>query len=225
MSLATLELSPPQNCLLCLDLCQHRHRLRGQHPDWHNAPVAGFGDINARLFIIGLAPGERGANRTGRPFTGDKAGEYLYGALAQHGFAHGDYGGAPNDGLMLKDVFISNSVKCAPPKHRNVSPAEKKNCRIFLQNELAALENLKIILTLGQTAHQALFELFAAMDNTVETKKYKFGHKNHHRLVVAGRPLSVVNSYHCSQRNINTKILSVDSFLSVFSMIHAMIEE
>ena len=215
-------INPPPDCHLCPDLCQHRESLRRQHPDWCNAPIIGFGDLAARLFIIGLAPGERGANRTGRPFTGDKAGEYLYTALLDYQFATGHYAGLRDDGLILKDVFISNSVKCAPPKHRNVSPAEKRNCRQFLENELTALKNLQIILTLGQTAHQALFELFATINNTIDIKKYKFGHKHHHQLVMAGRKIDVVNSYHCSQRNMNTKILSPDDFLAVFSMIHAM---
>ncbi|MDI9313594.1 MAG: uracil-DNA glycosylase [Hydrotalea sp.] len=216
--------TPPRDCPLCPDLCQHRQTLRAAHHDWYNAPVAGFGDLQARVFIIGLAPGERGANRTGRPFTGDKAGDYLYTALREHQFASGNYGGVADDGLTLQDVFISNSVKCAPPKHRNVSPLEKRNCRQFLIAELTALKNLRVILTLGQTAHQALFELFADIDDNIKIKNYKFGHKQQHHVVVAGRAFDVINSYHCSQRNMNTKILSPADFLAVFSLIHAMIE-
>ncbi len=216
---------PDKDCDRCPELCAHRHILRHEHTDWYNAPVHGFGDSHAAIFIIGLAPGQRGANRTGRPFTGDRAGDYLYHALAQHGFTQGQYGGHADDGLILKNVFISNGVKCAPPKHRDVTPQEKKNCRLFLRSELESLRDVKVILTLGQTAHVALFETLAEVDSDIKPRQYKFGHKNIHEIATAKTRLRVVNSYHCSQRNINTKILRLEDFFSVFALICAMVAD
>lgn len=221
---------PDRDCPYCPELVAHRQQLRSLYPDWHNAPVVGFGDRAARLLIVGLAPGSRGANRTGRPFTGDKAGHKLYGALTTHGFAVGDDAGHSEDGLRLTDAFVSNGVKCAPPQHRDVSPQEKKSCRPFLRAEFLSLTQLRVILTLGRTAHQAMLELLHDLDPTLLTKKYMFGHRAHHAITLmpsadgGPRHYVMVNSYHPSPRNVNTGRLSVDDFYSLFGQIRAMVD-
>ncbi|MGI9462085.1 MAG: uracil-DNA glycosylase family protein [Alphaproteobacteria bacterium] len=219
-------LLPAKNCSKCPELLSHRLWLQQKIPDGYNQPVIGFGDPKARIFIIGLAPGANGANRTGRPFTGDVAGAYLYQALGENGFIrHGNYQAKKNDGLELQDVFISNAVKCSPPQHRNVSPLERKNCRPFLCDEFHRLDKLEIIFTLGQTAHLAFLEACQAIDTTIKKNHYMFAHKKIHRIMVDKRSMTIVNSYHCSQRNINTKILKRDDFFSLIASLRAMVAD
>src|SRR5918995_1851224 len=147
--------APPVDCQLCPRLVAFRAAHRRAFPDWHNAPVASFGDPAARLLIVGLAPGLKGANRTGRPFTGDHAGEILYATLRRFGFARGDYRASPDDGLELIDCRITNAVRCVPPANRPL-PAEVNACRRFLRGELAAAARPKVIVPLGAIAHRSV---------------------------------------------------------------------
>ena len=146
---------PPRDCPLCPRLKEFRHANRRAHPDFFNEPVPSFGSPDARLLIVGLAPGLNGANRTGRPFTGDYAGDLLYASLKRHGLARGKYGASADDGFELLGVRISNAVRCVPPQNKP-SPAEIKTCRPFLSAEIAAMKNLKAILALGGIAHDSV---------------------------------------------------------------------
>src|SRR5215469_8318056 len=151
---ALAEAGPDRDCALCPRLVRFRHAQRSEHAYWHNAPVPSFGALDARLLIVGLAPGLKGANRTGRPFTGDFAGDLLYATLREFGFAHGDYAARADDGLALVDCRISNAVRCVPPGNKPL-PAEINACRPYLISEIAAMKRLAAILALGQIAHGA----------------------------------------------------------------------
>jgi uracil-DNA glycosylase family 4 len=189
-----------------------RHQLRAKYPDsWHNAPVRSFGSLDSRLLIIGLAPGMKGANRTGRPFTGDYAGDLLYATLLKFGFAQGTYKANPNDGLHLVDARIANAVRCLPPENKPL-PVEFTECRPFLQAELAVMPRLKVILALGKGAHdQALRAL------TVRpVGQYPFVHGRLHLLPTS---LTLADSYHCSRYNTNTGRLTTKMFEDVFGKI------
>jgi len=201
---------PGHDCPLCPRLAAFRQENRSKFPDWHNGPVGSFGDLSARLLIVGLAPGLRGANATGRPFTGDWAGDLLYGTLLKFGAAEGVYDERPDDGLTLKDCRITNAVRCVPPANRP-TPAEAKACRPFLVDELASMPNLKAILAIGGFAHDAVLA-------TLGQKKsaYPFAHGAEHRL--ADGPL-LFDSYHCSRLNTNTGRLTEDMFHQVFSKV------
>jgi uracil-DNA glycosylase family 4 len=186
----------------------YRDANRKAHPDWFNAPVPSFGRLDARLLILGLAPGVTGANRTGRPFTGDYAGDLLFSTLLKHGFAKGTYAGSRDDGLQLVDCRISNAVRCVPPENKP-TPAEAGNCRIFLHANLEAMTKLKVIVALGRIAH----------DNAIRALKLKasdlpFAHGAEHALP---RGMTLVDSYHCSRYNTNTGRLTVPMFDDVFS--------
>jgi uracil-DNA glycosylase family 4 len=184
-----------------------REALRIDHPDWWNAPVPAFGDPQAWLAIVGLAPGKHGANRTGRPFTGDFAGELLYATLAKYGLSEGTYAAEPADGLKLKGAVILNAVKCLPPANKPESQ-EIANCRSFLEASLAALQNVRIVIALGQIAHVA-----AARALGLSPGKTKFGHGAEHA-AEDGRIL--LSSYHCSRYNQNTRKLDAAMFEAVF---------
>ncbi len=145
--------NPDHNCPLCPRLVAYRQANRAKEPGWHNGPVPSFGDSAARLLVVGLAPGVRGANRTGRPFTGDYAGLLLYGTLLKFGFATGQYAQSTDDGLQLVDTRITNAVRCVPPENLP-TPLENKTCNPFLQADIAAMPNLRAILALGTVAHQ-----------------------------------------------------------------------
>lgn len=203
---------PARDCPLCPRLVRFREATRRRHPDWHNAPVPKFGGDDVRLLIVGLAPGLRGANRTGRPFTGDAAGELLYGALARFGFATGRYGAHRQDGLELVDCRITNAVRCAPPENRPTG-AEVATCRRFLEAELAALPQLKAILALGGVAHRAVV---GAFDLSPAALPFRHG---------AFYPLSgerlLADSYHCSRYNLNTGRLTEAMFEAVFAGVRA----
>ena len=177
------------------------------HPDWHNAPVPSFGDPGAWLAIVGLAPGLQGANRTGRPFTGDFAGILLYQTLLKFGLAEGTYAADPKDGLILKGTIIINAVRCLPPQNKP-TPEEIRTCRPFLEAPLAALPNLRVIVALGQIAHQSAVKALGG-----RLPKAKFGHCAEHRLP-AGPVL--IDSYHCSRYNQNTRVLTPAMFELVF---------
>jgi uracil-DNA glycosylase family 4 len=201
---------PPRDCALCPRLAAFRGVHRKAHPEWFNAPVPPFGDDQAELLIVGLAPGLRGANRTGRPFTGDHAGGLLYETLRKFGFATGIYDARPDDGLELRRARITNAVRCVPPQNKP-EPGEIATCRRFLAAEIAAMPCLFAILALGAIAHQTVL---AALD--LRRGPFPFAHGRIHQLPAG---LALVDSYHCSRLNTNTGKLSVAMFESVFAAI------
>lgn len=193
---------PPIDCPLCPRLADFRRANRTTYPEYFNDPVPSFGDPSARLLIVGLAPGLHGANRTGRPFTGDYAGDLLYATLAAHGLARGNYKQSADDGLELIDCAITNAVRCVPPGNKPL-PTEIKSCRQFLVAQIGSMAKLKVILTLGQIAHDSVC---AAL--SVKKKDYKFGHGARHETA----KLALIASYHCSRYNTNTGVLTTDMF-------------
>jgi uracil-DNA glycosylase len=199
---------PPRDCPLCPRLLAFREVQRWACPLWFNAPVPSFGPRSAELLIVGLAPGLAGANRTGRPFTGDYAGGLLYETLARFGFAHGDYGARADDGLELCRARITNAVRCAPPKNRPLA-AEIRNCRGFLEAEIAGMQGLRAILALGTVAHRSVLLALA-----LSPASQPFGHGRFHELP---RGLVLADSYHCSRTNTNTGKLTRAMFEEVFA--------
>jgi uracil-DNA glycosylase len=199
---------PTRDCPLCPRLVDFRETQRTAHPEWFNAPVPPFGGDRAELLIVGLAPGLRGANRTGRPFTGDHAGELLYATLRKFGLAEGDYAARPDDGLALSRVRITNAVRCVPPQNRP-GPGEIAACRSFLAAEIAAMPKLRAMLALGAIAHDAVL---AALG--LRRARYRFVHGALHALP-DGRLLA--DSYHCSRLNTNTGKLTAAMFEGVFA--------
>lgn len=197
---------PPPDCPLCPRLAEFRAKARAKYPDWHNAPVMPFGPADAPLLIVGLAPGLQGANRTGRPFTGDYAGDLLYATLLEYGLARGVYERRPDDSLELVDCRISNAVKCVPPENKPV-PEEIRACNRFLTSELAAMPGLKVILALGAIAHDAVL-----VASGLRKSSAKFAHGARHDLP-QGRVL--YDSYHCSRYNTNTNRLTPAMFRDV----------
>jgi uracil-DNA glycosylase family 4 len=173
---AALALEPSRDCPLCPRLVEFRNVWRQRERGWHNAPVSTFGAENGRLLIVGLAPGLRGANRTGRPFTGDYAGELLYATLLKYGFARGNYRADPGDGLELVDTAIANAVKCVPPENKPL-PAEINTCRLFLTRAIAARPGLKAIVALGRIAHESTLK---ALD--VKLSSFRFAHGAIHEI-------------------------------------------
>jgi uracil-DNA glycosylase len=205
-------LEPCHNCQLCPRLVELRIAQREVHPDWHNAPVPNFSGETVKLLIVGLAPGLQGANRTGRPFTGDWAGDLLYETLFDFGFATGNYAEHANDGLQLIDCAITNTVRCVPPQNKP-TPAEITQCRPFLQNTIASLPDLKIIVSLGRIAHESTVRALG-----FKLKDVPFVHGAQHKLGL----LTLVNSYHCSRYNTNTGKLTRAMFRDVFEMVREL---
>ena len=201
------EAEAPRDCPLCPRLVAFRHECRAEFPDWWNAPVPAFGDRNAWLAIIGLAPGKHGANRTGRPFTGDYAGELLYETLLKFGLAQGEYRADPTDGLQLSGAVILNAVKCLPPANKPL-PDEIATCRHYLDASLVTLRTVRVVVALGQIAHVA-----AARALGLPPAATKFGH-GAEAIAPDGRVL--LSSYHCSRYNQNTGRLDAAMFESVF---------
>ena len=199
---------PGRNCPLCPRLADFRALNRRRAPDSFNAPVPSFGGIEGRVLVVGLAPGLKGANRTGRPFTGDYAGHLLYGTLKKFGFACGSYAEHPGDDLTLLDCRISNAVRCVPPENKP-SPAEINTCRRFLEAELAASRNLRAVVALGATAHATLLTALR-----IRKARYPFAHGAVHELP---NGLVLADSYHCSRQNTNTGKLTSEMFESVFA--------
>ena len=197
----------PKGCRRCPRLVSLRKALRKEHPDWWNAPVPAFGDPEAWLAIVGLAPGTEGANRTGRPFTGDASGEMLFATLTEYGFVDGVFANDPADGITLNGAIILNAVKCLPPENKPTG-AEINNCRPYLAKALDGLPDLKIILALGKVAHDSIIRLSGA-----KLADHKFVHGAKHTLA-DGRTL--IDSYHCSRYNVNTRRLTVEMFEGVF---------
>ncbi len=198
---------PPRDCPLCPRLAVFRDARRIAHPDWFNAPVPGFGDPDAWLAIVGLAPGLQGANRTGRPFTGDFAGVLLYETLLEYGLAHGGYAARPDDGLWLDGAIIVNAVRCVPPQNKP-TPEEIRTCRRFLVPALERLPKLRVVVALGQIAHQSAVKALGG-----RLPKAKFGHGAEH---VLPSGVTLVDSYHCSRYNQNTRVLTPAMFEDIF---------
>jgi uracil-DNA glycosylase family 4 len=207
---------PPPDCPLCPRLSAFRATQRAAHPDWFNAPVPSFGDDKAELLIVGLAPGLRGANRTGRPFTGDVAGELLYATLRRFGLARGRYAARGDDGLALVGVRITNAVRCVPPQNRP-EPREIAACRQFLAAEITASPGLRAFLALGAIAHDAVLAALAARRTA-----FRFAHGTIH-VLPDGRLLA--DSYHCSRLNTNTGRLTTAMFEAVFAALLDRLEQ
>ena len=206
---------PGSECDLCPRLVEFRHKNRDKFPDFHNAPVDSFGSLNSALLIVGLAPGLKGANRTSRPFTGDYAGDLLYPTISTFGFASGAYGAKPDDGLKLKNCRITNAVRCVPPENKPVG-VEMNACRPFLEAEIAAMNNLKLILALGSIAHNSVLRTLGHKQSA-----YKFGHATEH---VFPDGLLMIDSYHCSRYNTNTGRLTTEMFHTVFKKIRKILD-
>jgi uracil-DNA glycosylase family 4 len=197
---------PGRDCPRCPRLAIFRTTWRAKEPSWFNAPVPSFGPSDARLLIVGLAPGLQGANRTGRPFTGDYAGVLLYETLAKFGFARGEYAARPDDGLELVDCRITNAVRCVPPENKP-TPQEIKTCRDFLAPTIAEMKKLRVIVALGRIAHESTVRaLGSKLSDAV------FGHGSRHQLGAT----ALFCSYHCSRYNTNTGVLTPDMFREVF---------
>jgi uracil-DNA glycosylase family 4 len=205
---------PGRDCPLCPRLAEFRTQTRKKEPGWFNAPVASFGDAAARLLIVGLAPGMQGANRTGRPFTGDYAGDLLYATLLEYGFATGTYQARPDDGLRLVDCRISNAVRCVPPQNKPL-PAEINTCRPFLAATIDAMPRLRAIVALGRIAHDTMLKILK-----LRSAVAPFAHGAVHQ---AGR-LKLYDSYHCSRYNTNTGVLTAEMFRSVFAKVKAELD-
>ncbi|WP_025295539.1 uracil-DNA glycosylase [Sphingomonas sanxanigenens] len=199
---------PPHDCPRCPRLVALREACRAEHPDWWNAPVPAFGDPEGWLGIIGLAPGKHGANRTGRPFTGDHAGHLMFDTLAKFGLTAGTYDARIDDGFALSGAIIINSVKCLPPENRPV-PAEIHACRPFLDEAVTLLPNARVFVALGQIAHQSAVKVLGG-----RLPKARFAHLAEHRMP-DGRML--IDSYHCSRYNQNTGRLTPEMFEAVFA--------
>jgi uracil-DNA glycosylase family 4 len=205
---------PGRDCPLCPRLVGFRIANRTVQPDWHNAPVPAFGALNARLLIVGLAPGLRGANRTGRPFTGDYAGQLLYPTLLKFGLARGDYRERPDDGMAMVDARISNAVRCVPPQNKP-DTIEIKTCNSFLTEEIGAMPNLEAILALGSIAHNAVLTALA-----LKRSPYPFVHG---ALYDLPNGLTLGDSYHCSRLNTNTGRLTTAMFEDVVKVLKARV--
>jgi len=197
--------APPRDCPLCPRLAEFRAANRRAFRDYFNDPVPSFGAIDAPLLIVGLAPGLKGANRTGRPFTGDYAGDLLYRSLKKHGLARGEYAARADDGFELLGVRISNAVRCVPPENKPL-PIEINTCRQFLIAEIGAMENLRVILALGQIAHNSVCSALK-----VKKKDHGFAHGARHQR----EGLTIFASYHCSRYNTNTGVLTEEMFDNV----------
>jgi uracil-DNA glycosylase family 4 len=206
---------PGRDCPRCPRLVALREQWRALQPAWFNSPVGSFGPREARLLIVGLAPGLQGANRTGRPFTGDYAGELLYSTLKEFGFAHGRYEARPDDGLTLIDARITNAVRCVPPDNKPV-PSEIGACRDFLRATIEDMPNLAAIVALGRIAHDSTV---VALGQRLSSAP--FAHGARHRL----RRLVLFDSYHCSRYNTNTRVLTPEMFHAVFGDLRRYLDE
>ncbi|MCC7250689.1 uracil-DNA glycosylase [Hyphomicrobium sp.] len=214
-SLSSFPPEAPRDCPRCPRLVAFREEAARAEPTWFNGAVPSFGTSDARLLIVGLAPGLRGANRTGRPFTGDYAGELLYSTLLAFGFARGTYRADPADGLMLVDCMITNAVRCVPPENKPL-PSEVATCRGFFSARLAALPRLRALVVLGRVAHEQTLATLA-----LKKSQFPFRHGARH---VAG-PLTLFDSLHCSRLNTNTGRLTTEMFHDVFRDVRAFLDE
>lgn len=213
----TAPIDPPVDCGLCPRLVEFRRENEKTYADYFNGAAPTFGPADSALLIVGLAPGLHGANRTGRPFTGDFAGDLLYATLDKFGFSSGRYAADPDDGVALQNAAITNAVRCVPPQNKPVA-AEIRTCRQFLENRLRAMTELRAILCLGRIAHEATL---AALD--VPRRDAPFAHGARHDL--SERPLALFDSYHCSRYNTNTGRLTTKMFEDVFAAIRGYIDQ
>ncbi len=204
---------PGRNCPLCPRLAGFRKNWRDREPTWFNAPVSSFGPLEARLLIVGLAPGLQGANRTGRPFTGDYAGVLLYETLLHYKFARGEYAAHPDDGLTLTDCRISNAVRCVPPENKPTG-AEISTCREFLKMTIAEMQHLRAIAALGRIAHDSVV---AALGGKRSAAPFVHGGAS------AIGAMTLFSSYHCSRYNTNTGVLTPEMFRAVFAKVRAFL--
>jgi uracil-DNA glycosylase family 4 len=214
MSVELWGAEPPRDCPLCPRLVAYRAANAAQNPDWWNGPAPSFGDPAARLLVAGLAPGRTGANRTGRPFTGDHAGWMLYDTLTKTGFANGRFDARTDDGLELADCIVTNAVRCAPPGNKPET-SEEATCRPFLTQRLKDLPNLKVIVTLGDVSRRNVLKAIGL--------KASAGPPGHGTEFQAG-PYVILNSYHCSRLNTNTGRLTAEMFEAVFRRARELVE-
>jgi uracil-DNA glycosylase family 4 len=206
-----LHTEPDRNCPLCPRLAGFREAARAREPEWFNSPVSSFGDSDARLLIVGLAPGLQGANRTGRPFTGDYAGDLLYATLLEYGFAKGIYRARPDDGLTLVDCQISNAVRCVPPQNKPL-PVEINTCRPFLSATIETMPRLRTIVALGRVAHESTLKALGIRNSAAPFA---------HGAVHPAGARKLYDSYHCSRYNTNTRVLTPEMFRNVFAKVRA----
>ncbi len=206
---------PDKTCQKCPRLLAFRQENVIKYPTYYNGPVQSFGDLTAKVLIVGLAPGLNGANQTGRPFTNDYAGDVLYPILKKYGFAQGNYAKRADDGFELLDVRVTNSVRCLPPKNQ-VTGEEVKNCGAYLIEEIQSMPNLKLILTLGSVAHGAVLGVLG-----YKKAAFKFAHGALH--VLDKHKLLMLNSYHTSRYNINTGVLTYEMFEDIVKKIKTLI--
>ena len=205
---------PGRDCPRCPRLAAFRTTWRKNEPEWFNAPVPSFGPTDARVLVVGLAPGLQGANRTGRPFTGDYAGVLLYDTLGKYGFAKGEYAAHPDDGLRLVDCRITNAVRCVPPENKP-TPAEINTCRDFLKATLAEMTKLRAIVALGRIAHDSTLTTLG-----VRKAAHPFSHGGRHAIGA----LTLFSSYHCSRYNTNTGVLTPAMFRDVFASLRQFLD-
>ena len=209
----------PRDCPLCPRLSTFRTAHRKVEADWHNAPVPSFGDYEGRLLVVGLAPGLQGANRTGRPFTGDYAGDLLYSTLDLFGFSAGRFQSRIDDGLKLTDCMITNAVRCVPPENKP-TPEEIRLCRRYLEATIAAMPHLHAIVALGRISHESVLR---ALGQPLKAAPFK--HAASHKLAtVAGQPVTLFDSYHCSRYNTNTGVLTTEMFHAVFQSVRSRLD-
>jgi uracil-DNA glycosylase family 4 len=205
---------PGRDCPRCPRLVAFRQSWRQSEPEWFNAPVDSFGPSDARLLIVGLAPGLRGANRTGRPFTGDYAGDLLYATLTEFGFARGHYAASPDDGLQLLDCRITNAVRCVPPDNKPTLQ-EITTCRDYLKAAIAEMNNLRAVVALGRIAHESFVQASGA-----RRSQFPFAHGRAHVFAT----LTLLDSYHCSRYNTNTGVLTPLMFRDVIAAARKLID-
>ena len=210
--------SPGRDCALCPRLVDFRLEARTKEPGWHNAPVPTLGPASARLLIVGLAPGMRGANRTGRPFTGDWAGDLLYETLGDLGFTTGTYDEDGDDDLKLVDTRITNAVRCVPPQNKP-TPAEIKTCRSFLDATIATMPRLKAIVALGRISHDSVTRALGEGPS-----RLPFAHGREFVLPQIGGGVTLFDSYHCSRYNTNTGVLTPQMFHAVFARVRDLLD-
>jgi uracil-DNA glycosylase family 4 len=207
---------PVADCRLCPRLVKFRHANATAFPGWHNAPVPSFGPCGAQLLIVGLAPGLRGANRTGRPFTGDFAGELLYPTIKAFGFGTGPFDARPDDGFRMTGARVTNAVRCVPPRNKPTT-SEIKACNRFLKLEIEAMPELRAVLALGLVAHKAILRSLGLV-----AARYPFAHGAMHALPTG---LLLANSYHCSRYNTNTGRLTEEMFRAVFAALRKRLDD
>ncbi len=208
----------PANCTLCPRLVDYIKEIARVEPSWHNGPVDSFGEESAKMLIIGMAPGRGGANRTGRPFTGDGAGDLLYKALAKHGFSRGKFDKNGQDDLRLVNCMITNAVRCVPPQNKPTGE-ETRNCRPFLISRLAHLPNVIALFALGRIAHDNIISTLG-----LRRAAYPFAHRAEHELTSNGKTYRLFDSYHCSRYNTNTGRLTEAMFNDVFLAVRAYLD-